>query len=48
LISDVLTRLPAMPAGDLAALLPDHWQAERQAQTATPINPNTRSAPSAS
>jgi transposase len=35
-LQDVLTRLPATPAGELAALLPDHWQAARQAQTATP------------
>jgi transposase len=35
-LQDVLTRLPATPAGELAALLPDHWRAARQAQTATP------------
>jgi transposase len=34
-LQDVLTRLPATPAGELAALLPDHWRAARQAQTAT-------------
>jgi transposase len=35
-LQDVLTRLPTTPAGELAALLPDHWQAARQAQAATP------------
>jgi transposase len=34
-LQDVLTRLPATPTGELAALLPDHWRAARQAQTAT-------------
>jgi transposase len=37
-LQDVLTRLPATPAGELAAMLPDHWQAARQAQTATPFS----------
>jgi transposase len=37
-LQDVLTRLPATPAGQLAALLPDHWRAARQAQTATPFS----------
>jgi transposase len=37
-LQDVLTRLPATPAGELAALLPDHWRAARQAQTATPFS----------
>jgi transposase len=46
-LQDVLTRLPATPADRLTDLLPDQWQAARQAQTASPINPNTRSAPSA-
>ena len=35
-LQDVLTRLPMTPAVELAALLPDHWQAASQAQTATP------------
>jgi transposase len=35
-LQDVLTRLPVSPAGDFVALLPDHWQAARQTQTATP------------
>src|SRR5262249_51709557 len=33
-LQDVLTRLPATPAGQLGELLPDHWQAARQAKTA--------------
>jgi transposase len=38
-LQDVLTRLPAMRAGQLNDLLPDHWQAGRQAKTviATPV-----------
>jgi transposase len=40
-LQDVLTRLPGMPAERLAELLPDRWQAARQA--AAP----TRAAPSA-
>jgi transposase len=35
-LQDVLTRLPAMPAGQLGDLLPDHWQAAREARMATP------------
>jgi transposase len=35
-LQDVLTRLPATPAGELAALLPDHWRVARQTQPATP------------
>jgi hypothetical protein len=35
-LQDVLTRLPATPAGQLGDLLPDHWQAARQAQLAIP------------
>jgi hypothetical protein len=31
-LQDVLTRLPATPAGYLGDLLPDHWQAARQAK----------------
>lgn len=34
-LQDVLTRLPTTPAGQIAGLLPDHWQAARQAQVAT-------------
>jgi hypothetical protein len=33
-LRDVLTRLPATPAGQLHDLLPDHWQAVRRAETA--------------
>jgi transposase len=49
-LQDVLTRLPALPAGQLGELLPDRWQAARQAQVATPPAPapetTTRSAES--
>jgi hypothetical protein len=38
-LQDVLTRLPATPAGQLGDLLPDHWQAARQARMATPAAP---------
>jgi transposase len=47
-LQDVLSRLPTTPAGQLEALLPDRWQAARQAQTATPTDTNTPSAESAS
>src|SRR5262249_25548267 len=40
-LHDVLTRLPTAAAGERDALLPDHWQAERQAKTATPPSPAT-------
>jgi hypothetical protein len=40
-LQDVLTRLPATPAGQLGNLLPDHWQAARQANTATQLSPAT-------
>jgi transposase len=42
-LQDVLTRLPAIPAGQLVDLLPDHWQLARQAKTATPPSPATQS-----
>jgi len=42
-LQDVLTRLPATPAGQLGGLLPDHWQAARQAQMVTPTAPGTES-----
>jgi hypothetical protein len=35
-LQDVLTRLPATPAGQLGDLLPDHWQAAREAKMAIP------------
>ncbi len=38
-LQDVLTRLPATPAERLTELLPDHWQAARQASTTTPPPP---------
>jgi transposase len=37
-LQDVLTRLPTTPAGQLADLLPDRWQAARSDQTG-PISP---------
>jgi hypothetical protein len=36
-LQDLLTRLPTTPAGRLSDLLPDHWQAGRQAKTASAI-----------
>jgi hypothetical protein len=38
-LHDVLTRLPTTLAGQLSALLPDHWKAARQAQMSTPPSP---------
>jgi hypothetical protein len=38
-LQDVLTRLPAMTAGQLGDLLPDRWQAAHPAQTAPPALP---------
>jgi hypothetical protein len=42
-LQDVLTRLPATPAGQHGDLLPEQWQAARLADLATPfateINP---------
>ncbi len=35
-LQDVLTRLPGTNAGQLGDLLPDHWQAARDAKMATP------------
>jgi len=40
-LHDVLTRLPATSAGQLVELLPDQWQAARQAPTATSSTPPT-------
>ena len=42
-LQDVLTRLPTTPAGQLGGLLPDHWQAVRQAQIVSPTAPATES-----
>ena len=36
-LQDVLTRLPLTPPSRLASLLPDHWQAARQAGPATAL-----------
>ena len=44
-LQDVLTRLPASPAGHLGDLLPDHWQAARQAGLATPAPANDMANP---
>jgi transposase len=38
-LQEVLTRLPALPTDQLGALLPDQWQAARQAQGVTPPVP---------
>jgi transposase len=40
-LQDVLTRLPTTPAGQLCDLLPDHWEAAREARMATPPAPAT-------
>ena len=40
-LQDVLTRLPTTPAEQLGDLLPDRWQAAREANTATPSAPAT-------
>jgi len=45
-LQDVLTRLPATPAERLTELLPDHWQAARQASMATATPPPTDPQPS--
>ena len=37
-LQDVLTRLPGLPADQLAALLPDRWEAARRARGAAPAN----------
>jgi transposase len=36
-LQDVLTCRPITPSGQLSDLLPDHWQAARQAQRETPL-----------
>jgi transposase len=43
-LKDVLTRLPALPAAQLAELLPDRWQAARQQAAATSAEPSVNSA----
>ena len=51
-LHDVLSRLPTTPAEQLGDLLPDRWQAAREAKMATPAapatEPTTSSAESAS
>ena len=49
-LQDVLTRLPTTAPDQLANLLPDRWQATRQAKTATPsaTAPTSPTAPPAS
>jgi transposase len=46
-LQDVLARLPTTPAAQLSDLLPDHWQAARQAGPAPPepSNPSAEPAP---
>jgi hypothetical protein len=46
-LQDLLTRLPTTPAEELVQLLPDCWQAARQARTVTATDPNTLSPESA-
>jgi transposase len=43
-LQDVLTGLPATPAGQLGDLLPDQWQAARRAEASPPAVPATESA----
>jgi hypothetical protein len=45
-LQDVLMRLPTTPAGQLVDLLPDHWQAARQAKMVTQPAPSHPSAES--
>jgi transposase len=40
-LQDVLTRLPSMPADQVAELLPDRWQAARPQATASPLAPSS-------
>jgi hypothetical protein len=44
-LQDVLTRLPATPAEGLTELLPDVWQAARQAAAATSSSPASSATP---
>jgi hypothetical protein len=45
-LQDVLVRLPATPAGQLSDLLPDRWQAARQAKVAILPAPTETATPS--
>jgi hypothetical protein len=47
-LEDVLTRLPTLPSAQLGHLLPDHWQAARQANPPPRTDPAAPSAESAS
>jgi hypothetical protein len=40
-LHDVLIRLPTTTAGQFGDLLPDHWQAARQARVAAPLATET-------
>jgi hypothetical protein len=42
-LRDVLTRLPATPAGHLGDLLPEHWQIARRPKTQAPATDATLS-----
>jgi transposase len=46
-LHDVLTRLPSLPTGQLAELVPHRWQAEQRAKQATPPAVNGGPVPSA-
>jgi transposase len=46
-LQDLLTRLPTTPAEELVQLLPDRWQAARQARPVTATDPNALSPESA-
>jgi hypothetical protein len=43
-LRDVLTRVPTTLAGQFGGLLPDHWQAAREAKLATPPVPAAETA----
>jgi hypothetical protein len=45
-LHDVLTRLPATPAGQIGELLPDHWRAARQIKRGFSPEPATSTFPS--
>jgi transposase len=43
-LQEVLTRLPGLPASQLSELLPDRWQAARQARPTAPSDPSSPAA----
>jgi hypothetical protein len=43
-LQEVLTRLPALPTWQLGELLPDRWQAARQATSMSPPAPSSETA----